>query len=81
VEKSRQLDELINGFYKNQIMRIQNNTSKTRLSILFYSFMWNSQRIARQTLLLIRVFKDPLAYRLGGEATAGSSREAVPPLH
>jgi hypothetical protein len=26
--------------------------------------MWNSQRIARQTLLLLKVFKDPLAHRL-----------------
>ena len=45
-------------------MRIQDNSSKTRLSILFYSFMWNSRRIARQTLLLLKIFKDPLAHRL-----------------
>jgi len=61
---ARQLDELIDEFDQNQIMRIQDNTSKTRLSILFYSFMWNSQRIAGQTLLLLKVFKDPLAHRL-----------------
>lgn len=62
--QARQLDELIDEFDQNQIMRIQDNSSKTRLSILFYSFMWNSQRIARQTLLLLKVFKDPLAHRL-----------------
>jgi phosphate/sulfate permease len=63
-EKSRQLDELIHEFDMNQIMRIQDNSSKTRLSILFYSFMWNSQRIANQTLHLLKIFKDPLAHRL-----------------
>jgi phosphate/sulfate permease len=62
--KAQQLNELIDEFDQNQIMRIQDNSSKTRLSILFYSFMWNSQRIARQTLLLLKVFKDPLAHRL-----------------
>jgi hypothetical protein len=45
-------------------MRIQDNSSKTRLSILFYSFMWNCQRIARQTVILIEIFQDPLAHRL-----------------
>ena len=62
--QAQRLDELIDEFDQNQIMRIQDNTSKTRLSILFYSFMWNSQRIARQTLLLLKIFKDPLAHRL-----------------
>ena len=78
--KSRQLDDLIHEFDQNQIMRIQDNTSKTRLSILFYSFMWNSQRIARQTLLLLHVFQDPLAHRLGDEGTT-ASEGAVPPPH
>jgi phosphate/sulfate permease len=77
--KSRQLDELIHEFDQNQIMRIQNNSSKTRLSILFYSFLWNSQRIARQTLTLVQIFQDPLAHRLRDETRAVSSREAPPP--
>jgi len=62
--QAKQLDELIDEFDQNQIMRIQDNSSKTRLSILFYSFMWNSQRIAGQTLLLLKVFKDPLSRHL-----------------
>jgi len=62
--KSRQLDELIHEFDQNQIRRIQDNSSKTRLSILFYSFMWNSQRIAGQTVVLLQIFQDPLAHRL-----------------
>jgi hypothetical protein len=79
--KSRQLDDLIHEFDQNQIMRIQDNSSKTRLTILFYSFMWNSQRIARQTLLLLHVFQDPLAPRLPKEGIAGSSEDAGPPPH
>jgi Na+/phosphate symporter len=78
--KSRHLDELIHEFDQNQIMRIQDNTSKTRLSILFYSFMWNSQRIAGQTLLLLKVFKDPLAHRLDDKGASVSGKAAPPPL-
>lgn len=69
--KSRRLNELIHEFDQNQIVRIQDNSSKTRLTILFYSFMWNSQRIARQTLLLLHVFQEPLAPRLLNEGIAG----------
>jgi hypothetical protein len=76
--KIRELDDLINEFDQNQIMRIQDNSSKTRLSILFYSFMWNSQRIARQTVLLLQIFKDPLAHRLDDEQASVSSGEATP---
>jgi hypothetical protein len=41
-------------------MRIQDNSSKTRLSILFYSFMWDALKIAEQTTYLLTVFRDPL---------------------
>jgi hypothetical protein len=77
--KSLRLDELIHEFDQNQIMRIQDNSSKTRLSILFYSFLWNSQRIARQTLILIQIFQDPLAHRLDGNDAISSRAAAQPP--
>ncbi len=54
------LKKLTHEFDQNQIMRIQDNSSKTRLTILFYAFMWDSQRIAKQTLRLLNVFQDPL---------------------
>ncbi len=63
--KNEQLREMIHEFDQNQIMRIQDNSSKTRLSILFYGFMWNSERIAEQTVLLMQVFQDPMARQLG----------------
>jgi phosphate/sulfate permease len=45
---------------RNQIERIQDNTSKTRLSILFYSFNWDALKIATQTRKLHKVFRDTL---------------------
>ncbi|MBI4878685.1 MAG: inorganic phosphate transporter [Planctomycetes bacterium] len=59
-EKTDRLNALILEFNQNQIMRIQDNSSKTRLSILFYAFMWNSRTIARQSVLLLQIFRDPL---------------------
>ena len=56
---------LINEFDQNQIMRIQDNTSKTRLSILFYGFMWNARRITEQIVLLLKIFQDPLKLKAG----------------
>ncbi len=58
--KREELEMLINEFDQNQIMRIQDNTSKTRLSILFYGFMWNARRITEQIVLLLEIFQDPL---------------------
>ena len=45
---------------EKQIARIQDNTSKTRLSILFYSYVWDALKIARQTNRLLVVFKETL---------------------
>jgi hypothetical protein len=78
--KSTQLNDLIHEFDQNQIMRIQDNSSKTRLSILFYAFMRNAQQIAEQTLLLMKIFEDPLADRLEA-LELHVSPSARPPLH
>ena len=58
-----ELQMLVHEFDQNQIMRIQNNASKTRLSILFYSFMWDSVKIAEQTVDLLAIFKESLSLR------------------
>jgi hypothetical protein len=55
--QSRKLNAFINDFDKNQIERIQNAKSKTRLSILFYGIMENSIRIAEQTQDLLDIFR------------------------
>jgi phosphate/sulfate permease len=54
------LDDLAHAFDANQIARIQDNTSKTRLSILFYSYVWDAVKIAEQTHRLLVVFRDVL---------------------
>jgi len=58
--KNQEIENLIKEFNRNQIIRIHDNTSKTHLSVLFYGFMWNSQRIAKQLNILTKVLKDPL---------------------
>jgi Na+/phosphate symporter len=56
----QRLRTLTHEFDQNQIKRIQDNTSKTRLSILFYAFMWDCLKIAEQTNHLLKIFRDPL---------------------
>lgn len=65
--RSDRIKTLADEFDRNQIMRIQDNSSKTRLSILFYAFVWDALKIAEQTGNLLKIFRDPL--RLNGRAT------------
>jgi hypothetical protein len=57
---NRELHVLIHEYDQNQVMRIQDNSSKTRLSILFYSFMWDELKIAEQITHLLSLIRDPL---------------------
>jgi len=71
--RNRELRLLIDEFHQNQIMRIQDNTSKTRLSILFYSLTWDCLKLAEQSTGLLTVFGDALAAEpvpAGGESSA-----------
>jgi len=43
---------------RNQIHRIQNDESKTRLSILYYGFVENCEKISQQTQNLLDIFRD-----------------------
>ena len=52
------LENLVNESDKNQIKRIQDAESKTRLSILFYGFLENSLKIAEQTEALLHIFRE-----------------------
>ena len=69
--KNRGLRILVDEFDQNQIMRIQDNSSKTRLSILFYSLAWDSLKIAEQTTQLLTVFRECWEIE--------NSRESSPP--
>jgi len=52
------LKKLANEFDKNQIKRIQDESSKTRLSILFYALMADCMKVAEQTLNLLGIFQE-----------------------
>jgi hypothetical protein len=56
---TREVRELVHEFDQNQILRIQDNSSKTRLSILSYSLAWDCLKIAEHTASLQTVFEDP----------------------
>jgi hypothetical protein len=58
VDEKKKLVKMITEFNRNQVKRIQDNSSKTRLSILFYGFTRDSKIIAEQTLSLLKIFQE-----------------------
>jgi phosphate/sulfate permease len=56
--KYADLRNLANFFDQHQIERIQDNASKTRLSILFYSLVWDSVKIGEQTVQLLSILEE-----------------------
>jgi hypothetical protein len=54
----RKLKNLVTEFDKNQIKRIQDAESKTRLSILYYSLMEDCLKIAERTQDLLDIFRE-----------------------
>ena len=68
-----ELKKLVEAFDQNQIRRIQDNSSKTRLSILSYSLAWDCLKIAEQTQGLLSVFDDP--FRPGQENGDGAAAD------
>ena len=59
---------LVSEFDRNQIKRIQNGESKTRLSILFYSLLEKSLEIAGQTQDLLFIFRESFEMRNADKA-------------
>ena len=53
----KKLKKMVIEFDENQIKRIQNESSKTRLSILFYGLIGDSMKIAEQTVNLSKIFQ------------------------
>jgi phosphate/sulfate permease len=56
--QSLKLKNLVTEFDQNQIKRIQEAESKTRLTILYYGLMENSVKIAEQTQALLDIFRE-----------------------
>jgi len=70
---TREIRRLVQDFDQNQVRRIQDNSSKTRLSILSYSLAWDCLKIAEQTASLQTVFEDPF----GPESPSVDGDESV----
>jgi phosphate/sulfate permease len=66
LEINQKLKRLEKQLDRNQIKRIQDDTSKTRLSILFYGVMWDSRKIVESTLNLLKVFQD--SFKINGDS-------------
>ena len=58
LEKDRQLRQLAETLSKHQNDRIQDGSSKTRLTILFYAMMGNAMMISKQCLKLLEIFEE-----------------------
>lgn len=50
--------DLADQFHYNQIERIQDDSSKTRLSILFYALVGNAIMMGKQNLKLLEIFQE-----------------------
>ncbi len=62
------LEELVEDFNSNQIERIRNDSSKTRLSIMFYAISGNCVMMAKQNVKLLEIFNE--AFRLDDPRTS-----------
>jgi hypothetical protein len=57
-EQLQELRDLAEGFHYDQIERIQDDSSKTRLSILFYAILGNCIMLGKQNLKLLEIFQE-----------------------
>ncbi|MCF6247256.1 MAG: inorganic phosphate transporter [Desulfobacula sp.] len=58
VEQFHYLREIVDDFNENQIERIRDDSSKTRLSILFYAISGNCVMMAKQNVKLLDIFNE-----------------------
>jgi len=59
--RNREIRILVDEFDENQVMRIQDNSSKTRLSILFYSLAWDALKISESATHVLEVFEESIS--------------------
>ncbi len=67
VEQFHYLRELVDDFNENQIQRIRDDSSKTRLSILFYAISGNCVMMAKQNVKLLDIFNE--SFKLNKECS------------
>lgn len=54
------LRDLVDEYNANQIARIREESSKTRLSIMYYAISGNCVMMAKQTIKLLEIFNEAL---------------------
>jgi len=62
VDQYQYMRKLADQFNQNQIERIRTDTSKTRLSILFYAIVGNCIMIGKQNIKLIEIFNESFKF-------------------
>ncbi len=62
VEQYLYMRKLADQFNQNQIERIRTDTSKTRLSILFYAIVGNCIMIGKQNIKLLEIFNESFKF-------------------
>ena len=58
IKKDKELRALSKKFNQSQIERITDETSKTRLTILFYTIVGNAMMLSKQNLKLLEIFEE-----------------------
>jgi phosphate/sulfate permease len=58
MDQYKSMRAMAERFHQSQIERIRNDTSKTRLSILFYALVGNCLMLAKQNILLLEIFNE-----------------------
>jgi phosphate/sulfate permease len=62
VDQYQHMRELADQFNEDQIRRIRNDTSKTRLSILYYAIVGNCLMMAKQNVKLLEIFNESFRF-------------------
>jgi hypothetical protein len=57
IEKDRQLRQLSERLHQSQVERIRDESSKTRLNILYYAIIGNALALSKQCVRLLQVFE------------------------
>ena len=68
VARHNDLRTLARKLNEGQTARIQDDSSKTRLSILYYAIIGNAMMISKQNLRLLEIFNETFAEVIGDGA-------------
>jgi len=58
IKKDKKLKKLASSLNDSQVLRIKDNSSKTRLSILFYGIIGNARMLSNQSIELLEIFEE-----------------------